>query len=282
MPALQTRDAQGEPLAHENWHRPCSLLEYVSAQSCKDRRAPCTAYACDACRRVSWHSEWSTCQAQCRPAAARRHPSQDPRQCCPGRCPARQHSLERARRSGRADHTWHASHCKQGTAHSQRDLCARSGVKRASWTALTRCTASLDRHSFICMCLSRERRMNAATQDSSTAKAHICSTAGQPLKAAAALGGAAHGVSTGQGTAAGSAQGAGTDLQGAGSVQGAVPVADSTQSPQYTTPAPNPTKTALGMTSGTQLSSTGIGASLIITMPAPAHRVKAQAVQVFA
>ena len=105
--------------------------------------------------------------------------------------------------------------------------------------------------------------MDAAALDSSTAEARICSTAGQSLKSAAALGGAAHGVSTGQSTGAGSAQGAGTDLQGAGSVQGAAPVAEPTQGPQYTMPAPNPTKTALGMTSGTQVSSTGNGAFMM-------------------
>lgn len=95
------------------------------------------------------------------------------------------------------------------------------------------------------------------------AKVQTCPIAGQPLKSAAVLGGAAHGVSTGQSTGAGSAQGTGTDVQGAGSLQGAAPVAESTQSPQYTMPAPNPTKTALGMTSGTQLTQTGNGAFLM-------------------
>ena len=155
MPTLQTRDAQGEPLAHEKGHRPCSLHEYVSAQSCKDRHAPCKAYACDARRRVFWHTRWSTPQAQ-RRSAARRHPSQGPRQRRPGSCPAGQHSLERAGHSGRAGHDWRASHCKQGTAHSQRNLCARSGVERASWTAVTRYLASLDRHNLIYMSSSRE------------------------------------------------------------------------------------------------------------------------------
>ena len=100
------------------------------------------------------------------------------------------------------------------------------------------------------------------------AEIQICSIAGQPLKTAATLGGAAHGVSTGQSTGAGSTQGTGTDIQGAGSVQGAAPVAESTQSPQYTTPAPNPTKIAQGLTSGTQVSSTGNGA---LMMPIPAE-----------
>ena len=235
----------------------------------------CVAHACATCRRGSRHTGRSTCQAQRRAAAARRRPPQGPGQCCCGRCPAGQHSLGRAGHSGWAGRDWRASSREQGTDHHQRDLCARPGVERASRPAVTRYAAPgesprawTDTTSSTYAC-SKARRMDAAAQDSSMTEIQICSTAGQSLKSAAALGGAAHSASTGQSTGAGSAQGTGTDLQGTGSVQGAAPLADSTQSPQYTTPAPNPTKTAQGMTSGTQVSSTGKQAFMIL-IPAKA------------